>query len=164
MEQQPGPVNWAPWNPAPAPGAVRLWACEAFAAGAEVVSYFRWRQAPFAQEQVHEALLLPNAEPNGGLAVVTQVARELAALDTRPQAAGAAVALVLFDYKSQRAWKIQPQGKDFSYLDLVLTFYRALRRAGVSVDVVPPRQRRCRAASWCCCQGCLRRRQPAPRH
>jgi beta-galactosidase len=32
MEQQPGPVNWAPWNPAPFPGAVRLWAWEAFAA------------------------------------------------------------------------------------------------------------------------------------
>ncbi|MEM9270796.1 MAG: beta-galactosidase, partial [Pseudomonadota bacterium] len=25
MEQQPGPVNWAPWNPAPLPGMVRLW-------------------------------------------------------------------------------------------------------------------------------------------
>jgi beta-galactosidase len=137
MEQQPGPVNWAPWNPAPAPGAVRLWAYEAFAAGAEVVSYFRWRQAPFAQEQMHEALLLPNAEPNEGLHAVTQVARELAALGARPQAARADVALV-FDYESQWAWTIQPQGKDFSYLDLVLTFYRALRRAGVNIDVVPP--------------------------
>ena len=137
MEQQPGPVNWAPWNPAPAPGAVRLWAYEAFAAGAEVVSYFRWRQAPFAQEQMHEALLLPNAEPNEGLHVVQQVARELAALDAKPQAARADVALV-FDYESQWAWKIQPQGKDFSYLELVLTFYRALRRAGVSLDVVAP--------------------------
>ncbi|KAG1650046.1 Beta-galactosidase [Nymphon striatum] len=38
MEQQPGPVNWAPYNPAPFSGAVRLWAWEAFAAGAEIVS------------------------------------------------------------------------------------------------------------------------------
>jgi beta-galactosidase len=51
MEQQPGPVNWAPWNPAPLPGMVRAWTWEAFAHGAEVVSYFRWRQAPFAQPQ-----------------------------------------------------------------------------------------------------------------
>jgi beta-galactosidase len=43
MEQQPGAVNWAPWNPAPADGAVRLWTFEAFAAGAEVVGFFRWR-------------------------------------------------------------------------------------------------------------------------
>ncbi len=43
MEQQPGPVNWARWNPAPLPGMVRLWTWQAFAHGAEVVSYFRWR-------------------------------------------------------------------------------------------------------------------------
>ena len=34
MEQQPGPVNWAQWNPAPLPGMVRLWSWEAFAHGA----------------------------------------------------------------------------------------------------------------------------------
>jgi beta-galactosidase GanA len=39
MEQQPGPVNWAAYNPAPHPGAVRLWTFEAIAHGAEVVSY-----------------------------------------------------------------------------------------------------------------------------
>ena len=47
MEQQPGPVNWAPYNPDPLPGMARLWAWEAFAHGAEAVCYFRWRQAPF---------------------------------------------------------------------------------------------------------------------
>src|SRR5690606_19025104 len=77
MEQQPGPVNWAPHNPAPAPGAVRLWTWEAFAAGAEVVSYFRWRQAPFAQEQMHEALLLPDGTANEALGVAAQVAQEI---------------------------------------------------------------------------------------
>ena len=29
MEQQPGPVNWAPYNPAPLPGMARFWALEA---------------------------------------------------------------------------------------------------------------------------------------
>jgi beta-galactosidase len=56
MEQQPGPVNWAPYNPAPLPGMARLWALEAFAHGAEVVSFFRWRQAPFGQEQYNPGL------------------------------------------------------------------------------------------------------------
>jgi beta-galactosidase len=137
MEQQPGPVNWAPWNPAPATGAVRLWAWEAFAAGAEVVSYFRWRQAPFAQEQMHEALLLPNSEPNEAYHVVSEVAKELATLGAAVQTSHAEVALV-FDYESEWAWKIQPQGKDFSYLGLVMAFYTALRRHGVSVDIIPP--------------------------
>ena len=60
MEQQPGPVNWALWNPSPSPGVVRLWAWEALAHGAEVVSFFRWRQAPFAQEQMHAGLNRPD--------------------------------------------------------------------------------------------------------
>ncbi len=137
MEQQPGPVNWAPWNPSPAPGAERLWAWEAFAAGAEVVSYFRWRQAPFAQEQMHEALLLPNSEPNEAFHVVSAVSKELAALDATVKTTRADVALV-FDYESEWAWKIQPQGKDFSYLGLVMAFYTALRRHGISVDIIPP--------------------------
>jgi beta-galactosidase len=55
MEQQPGPVNWARFNPAPLPGMVTLWTLEACAHGAEFTSYFRWRQAPFAQEQMRRA-------------------------------------------------------------------------------------------------------------
>ncbi len=137
MEQQPGPVNWAPWNPAPYPGAVRLWAWEAFAAGAEVVSYFRWRQPSFAQEQMHEALLLPNAEPNEAYEASRVISKELAAIGAVAAPQRAEVALV-FDYESAWAWHIQPQGRDFDYFDLVLRFYRALRQHGVSVDVVPP--------------------------
>lgn len=136
MEQQPGPVNWAPHNPAPAPGAVRLWTWEAFAAGAEVVSYFRWRQAPFAQEQMHEALLLPDGTANEALGVAAQVAQEIGNY-TQVGASRAKVAIV-FDYQSDWAWQIQPQGREFNYRKLVLAFYRALRRHGVTVDVVPP--------------------------
>jgi len=137
MEQQPGAVNWAAWNPTPAPGAVRLWTHEAFAAGAETVSFFRWRQAPFAQEQMHEGLLLPNGEPNEGFEVAKQLARELDSLGayvaTRP-----ADALLIFDYESAWAWSIERQGRDFDYFELVLDFYRGLRRLGLSVDVAPP--------------------------
>lgn len=68
MEQQPGPVNWANNNPRPAPGMIRFWTLEAFAHGADCVCYFRWRQAPFAQEQMHAGLLRPdNSKPKPGL-------------------------------------------------------------------------------------------------
>ncbi|GLI93833.1 beta-galactosidase [Methylocystis echinoides] len=137
MEQQPGAVNWGKWNPVPAHGAVRLWTHEAIAAGAEVVSYFRWRQAPFAQEQMHEGLLLPDSKPNAAYEEVARVAAEIDALAPYPDTRRAAVALV-FDYESAWAWRIQPQGEDFSYPDLVFAFYRGLRRAGASVDIVPP--------------------------
>jgi beta-galactosidase len=137
MEQQPGPVNWAPYNPDPLPGMARLWAWEAFAHGAEAVCYFRWRQAPFAQEQMHAGLLRPDSEPGAGLwRGREQVAQELAAMP-EVGTAGADVALV-FDYASDWAWAIQPQGRSFDYFRLVFPFYRGLRRLGLNVDILPP--------------------------
>lgn len=138
MEQQPGPVNWAPHNPSPAKGAVRLWTYEAFAAGAEVVSYFRWRQPHFAQEQMHEALLLPDATPNEAYHVAKNIANELQQLGDI-QAVGQADVALIYDYESAWAWKIQPQSAGFIYHDLVMDFYRAVRTLGLSVDILPPR-------------------------
>ncbi|WP_425081950.1 beta-galactosidase [Ruegeria arenilitoris] len=134
MEQQPGPVNWAPYNPAPLPGMVRLWSLEAVAHGAEMVSYFRWRQAPFAQEQMHAGLLTPNNTPAPALAEARQTAVDLAELGALTQTQ-ADVAIV-FDYASDWAWATQPQGAGFNYFRLVFSAYRALRRAGLSVDFI----------------------------
>ncbi len=136
MEQQPGPVNWAPWNPAPLPGMARLWAWEAFAHGAEAVCYFRWRQAPFAQEQMHAGLLRPDSQPAPALAEAAQVAQEIEALpEVDP---GRARTALVFDYESAWAWDIQPQGQDFDFFRLAFAAYRAARRAGLSLDVLPP--------------------------
>ncbi|MDD9921227.1 MAG: beta-galactosidase [Boseongicola sp.] len=136
MEQQPGPVNWAPWNPAPLPGMARLWAWEAFAHGAEAVCYFRWRQAPFAQEQHHAGLLRPDSEAAPALAEAAKVAEELKAFGPI-EAAKCEVALIV-DYEADWVIGTQPQGADFSYFRLVLDCYRALRRAGLSIDIVSP--------------------------
>ncbi|WP_172293901.1 beta-galactosidase [Pseudoruegeria sp. HB172150] len=135
MEQQPGPVNWAPWNPAPLDGMVRLWAWEAFAHGAEAVCYFRWRQVPFAQEQMHAGLLRPDGAPAPALAEAVQVAEELEALP-ETDITTAPVALI-FDYAAAWAWDIQPQGQDFNYFDLVFAMYRGLRKLGLSIDILP---------------------------
>ena len=136
MEQQPGPVNWAPWNPAPLPGMVKLWALEAVAHGAEVVSYFRWRQAPFAQEQFHAGLLFADDTDAPGLAEAQAAAEAIADLP-EPAPNRAPVALI-FDYASDWMWKVLPQGQDFDYFRLVFSAYRALRRAGLSIDILPP--------------------------
>ncbi|MGY6704496.1 beta-galactosidase [Roseinatronobacter sp.] len=135
MEQQPGPVNWAPYNPAPLPGMVRLWTWEAFAHGAEAVCYFRWRQAPFAQEQMHAGLLRPDSAPAPGLAEAAQVAQELR--DMPDAAYGKGDVALIFDYASAWAWDTQPQGADFDYFRLVFAWYRALRRLGLNVDILP---------------------------
>jgi beta-galactosidase len=135
MEQQPGPVNWAHWNPAPRDGMVRLWTWEAFAHGADVVSYFRWRQAPFGQEQMHAGLNTPDNRLDAGGREAQQVAQELQRVPAvAPQRA--AVALV-FDYPACWQVQVQPQGADFHVLRLAFEYYSALRSLGLDVDIVP---------------------------
>ena len=160
MEQQPGPVNWAPHNPSPLNGMVRFWTWEAFAHGAEVVSYFRWRQAPFAQEQMHSGLKRPDNSADLGLLEATQTASDVTELikrlgQTAPAetetetetetehthtAAGSLhkeVALI-FDYVSDWSLRVQPQGENYQPLDWAQAIYTACRQAGVNIDILPP--------------------------
>jgi len=141
MEQQPGPVNWAQWNLAPHDGMVRLWTWQAFAHGAEVVSYFRWRQAPFAQEQMHTGLNRPDFSLDQGGVEAKQVGQELAALSKTMPAGELAVrnrVALVFDYDGLWMGQIQPQGKDHNGLALAFRLYSALRQLGLDVDVVSP--------------------------
>lgn len=139
MEQQPGPVNWAPYNPAPLPCMMRLWAWEAYGHGAEAVCYFRWRQAPFAQEQMHAGMLRPDNADAPALIEARQVADELR---TAPDVSvrQAPVALI-FDYDADFAWATQPHGAGLSYFQLVFDAYKALRKLGLSIDILRPETR-----------------------
>jgi beta-galactosidase len=136
MEQQPGPVNWARFNPSPLPGMVRLWTLEAMAHGAEMVSYFRWRQFPQAQEQMHAGLLRPDSTDDVGAHEARQVATEIAAIGAlgSPQKSAA----LLFDYQSDWVTEIQPQGRGFSALRVAYEFYSAARQLGIDVDIIHP--------------------------
>jgi beta-galactosidase len=139
MEQQPGPVNWAKFNPAPLPGMVRLWSWEAFAHGAGCVSYFRWRQAPFAQEQMHAGLNTPDNRLDIGGGEAERVAQEIRAVaEANVDADGKVttpVALV-FDYDAKWLFEVQPQGADFHYPRFAVEYYSALRALGFDVDIV----------------------------
>lgn len=137
MEQQPGPVNWAHWNPHPLPGMVRLWSWEAFAHGAGCVSYFRWRQVPFGQEQMHAGLNRPDNRLDVGGNEAGQVAREIDAVE-----AGGALAqprgkvALLFDYGAKWLFEIHHQGADFQYARFAFDYYSALRALGLDVDII----------------------------
>ncbi|MEO1399338.1 MAG: beta-galactosidase, partial [Pseudomonadota bacterium] len=135
VEQQPGPVNWAPYNPIPLPGMVKLWSLETLAHGGEFSSVFRWRQAPFAQEQNHAGLLRPDDQPAPGYAEIAEVS---AALSDLPDAKSASSVAVVFDYETQWMSSIQPQGTDWCYEDIVQSWYGAVRALGLDVDIVPP--------------------------
>ena len=139
MEQQPGPVNWATHNPAPLPGMVRNWSWEALAHGAETVSYFRWRQAPFAQEQFHAGLNRVDNASAPGLAEAEQVAREIKEIaSSQTTSITHADVALLFSYEAKWMFDIQPQGKSWDYWKLVLTWYGAARDLGLDIDIVEP--------------------------
>ncbi|HVE08820.1 MAG TPA: beta-galactosidase [Paraburkholderia sp.] len=138
MEQQPGPVNWAQWNPAPLPGMVRLWSWEAFAHGAGCVSYFRWRQAPFAQEQMHAGLNTPDNRLDIGGSEAARVAEEIRAVPAADAEAPVRTKVALvYDYEAKWLFEIHPQGADFHYPRLAFEYYSALRALGFDVDVIP---------------------------
>lgn len=138
MEQQAGPVNWAPFNPMPHPGIVRLWTWEAFAHGAELVSYFRWRQCPYAQEQMHSGLNTPDDELSRGGREAARVGEELRKLPIAKdqlRSVRSPVAL-LFDYEADWVIETQRHGVDFDYQHVVFEWYGALRELGLDVDIV----------------------------
>jgi beta-galactosidase len=138
MEQQPGPVNWAHWNPAPLPGMVRLWSWEAFAHGAGCVSYFRWRQAPFAQEQMHAGLNTPDNRLDLGGSEACAVAREIEqVLKAEGDAPVSSKVALVWDYEAKWLFEIHPQGTDFHYPRFAFEYYSALRSLGLDVDIVP---------------------------
>ena len=134
MEQQPGPVNWARYNPIPITGAVRMWTWEAFAHDAEVVSYFRWRQAPFAQEQMHAGLMYRDNTPAIGSHEAMQVSNEIQMLNL-PETQKSEIAL-LHDYEACWITELDGQTEDFHYTRLMIDFYKSVRVNGGSLDIV----------------------------
>ncbi|MGH2615120.1 MAG: beta-galactosidase [Thermomicrobiales bacterium] len=133
MEQQAGQINWAPYNPLPAQGAVALWTAQGYAHGCDVVSYFRWRAATAAQELMHSGLLRHDETlDRGGV--------EIAALELpgRPNAPVTARVVLLHDYESLWAYDAQPHNADASYWRQMMLFYAALRELGVDVDIRHP--------------------------
>jgi len=138
MEQQPGPVNWAPHNPRPAPGMVRFWTLQAFAHGAGCVSYFRWRQAPFAQEQMHAGLLRPDRSKADAWAEIEQVRAELDTLRLADQPRAPAPAAIIVDVEALWLNQIEQQGAGYDYEAVLFQWYRVLRRLGVDADFVMP--------------------------
>ena len=133
MEQQAGQINWAPYNPLPARGAVALWTAQGYAHGCDVISYFRWRAATVAQELMHSGLLRHDETLDRG-------GEEIAALELpgRPNAPVQPRVVLLHDYESLWVYDAQPHSQDASYWRQLMLFYTALRELGVDVDVRHP--------------------------
>ena len=136
MEQQPGPVNWANNNPRPAPGMIRFWTIEAFAQGADCLCYFRWRQAPFAQEQMHAGLLRPDNSKTEAWSEAEQAIAEIARLDLGNQPIPKACVAIITGVEGLWVSDIEKQGQAYDFNSVQFSFYSALRELGVNVDFI----------------------------
>lgn len=154
MEMEPGVLNWNQYRVSPWTGMVKLWTLEVFASSGDLVNYFRWRQVPYAQEQTLSGLHLSDYTADEGMLEIQEFIREDlptlrdAITGEEPQAD---VALI-FDYASVWTWAIEPYSGSWDvksagytdiavrYFDLVYIFHSALRRLGLSIDIIGPDQ------------------------
>jgi beta-galactosidase len=154
MEMEPGMLNWNEYRVSPWEGMVELWTLETFAASGNMVNYFRWRQVPYAQEQTLSGLHRSDFTGDEGLLEIQNFVQEdlpklrQEVTSEEPQADTA----LIFDYTSVWVWTIEPYsgvwdvkagGYDspaVTYYDLVYFFYSALRRLGLSIDIIGPDQ------------------------
>lgn len=135
MEQQPGRVNWHPYNPPVPPGQVKAWSHQNIAHGAEAVVYFRFRAARFGQEQYHDGLLKWDGSFDQGYFEAQEVADDIKNVPplTRPQAKIG----IIFDYEDLWTVELEPVHRDFSYWQLVYELYQHFWEASIPVDFLP---------------------------
>ncbi|WP_083698131.1 beta-galactosidase [Shewanella sp. UCD-KL21] len=136
MEQQPGPVNWAHHNPRPEKGMVRLWSWQAFAHGADCVCYFRWRQVPFAQEQMHAGIKRNDNSKAAAWNEVSQMRDELAKVNFSIEENVAAKVAIVTGAHSQWVTEIERQGDSYNHQRVEFGYYTALRQLGLAVDFI----------------------------
>jgi beta-galactosidase len=140
MEHSTSAVNWQPVNRAKTPGQLLRHSLTHVARGADTLGFFQWRQSRAGAEKFHSAML-----PHAGTG--SKVWRDVVALGRAAAALGevlgsrveADVAL-LWDYQS--GWALNAPSHPSSqveYGEVAHDLHAALRRAGVTVDVVGPR-------------------------
>ncbi len=136
MEQQPGPVNWGSHNPRPHPGMVYLWSWEAVAHGASTVCYFRWRQAAFAQEQMHAGIKRVDNSKSIAWHEAKQFNQDLALTGFDLSAKVSADVAIVMDSHNQWVTEIERQGDSYQHQQVEFSYYSAFRKLGLNVDFI----------------------------
>ena len=141
MEQTPSQVNWMPQNPHKRPGNIRLQSLQALAHGADGVMYFQWRQSPGGAEKFHSAVVTHEGSEHSRIfRQSAQIGAELERLS--PIVVGSrlqAQVALLVDWQNWWAVEYSPGPSDrLRYWEQIRTWYRALHRLNVAVDIVLP--------------------------
>ena len=115
---------------------IRFWALEAFAHGADCVCLFRWRQAAFAQEQMHAGLLRPDNSKSDAWSQVAQSIADIKQLDCLAHTSQPADVAIITDAEGQWVTDIERQAEAYDFNEVQLSYYRALREVGLNVDFI----------------------------
>ena len=139
MEEQSGSGGWQTVGMTPRPGEMRLWTYQAIAHGADAIVYFRWRTARFGTEQYWHGVLYHHGQIGRRYEELKTIGSELKRVGEQFLGAEnrASVAMIL-SYDTRWAFQIQPNHNDFKYSAFFSSYYKALHRHNVSVDIVPP--------------------------
>lgn len=139
MEEQSGAGGWQIVGMNPRPGEMRLWTYQAIAHGADAIVYFRWRTARCGTEQYWHGVLDHHGQPRRRYRELQAIGTELKRMgeqvlgaESRPQVA------MLLSYDTRFAFQGQPNHNDFDYPALFSSYYAALHRRNVGVDIVAP--------------------------
>jgi beta-galactosidase len=99
MEQQSGANGWDfdLSGPMPLPGQMRLWTMQSIGHGADFISYFRWRTAPFGTEIYWHGLNDYDNRPNRRMEELMQIHLETAKLAEVAQSRYEAKVAILTD-------------------------------------------------------------------
>lgn len=141
LEQQAGPTMIPARRSQPRPGQLRLWSYQAAARGAELISYFRWRTCPFAQEMHWYGML----DADGTMPRrYDELKAAIAELKDKGQLWEGRLpdvpAAIVLDYHAHWALEADSMAADIDYLGQFRAFYGLLRRIGLPMDVVRPGQ------------------------
>jgi beta-galactosidase len=142
MELQPGQVNWAPTNPQPEPGAVRMWLWHAFGGGLSFACTYRFRQPLYGSELYHAGILGPDGvTPSRGGLEFARVMREMRELRRLYDPAarlpeGLAVRRTAYLWSHDVLWDLETHKQTalWNTWDHRFKIMAALKAAGAPVD------------------------------
>ena len=142
FEQRGGQPGWDLVSRLNRPGEMRLLAWQAFAHGADGMTYFRERIAWFGHENLWGGIVRHDGTPHPHVApAARRIADELRRVS--PVMEGGKVESAVAIVRSQDcAWALerQPQQERWSYEGALREWYAAGVRYGVNLDVVEPRE------------------------
>ena len=138
MESCPSSTNWQSVSKLKPTGLLTAQSLQAVAHGADAAMYFQMRQSRGSSEKFHGAVIDHYGKED--TRVFQEVKRISGLLEKLDPLCGSRIessAAILYDWENR--WAMEdaqgPRNKGLHQKDLIMNFYRALRRYGLNVDL-----------------------------